>query len=388
MQRFYRIEGRCGGQILTVRHAASWVWCGDDLHRNTGAVKAALFTSFEGEIDIVDVPDPMPPQGGVVLGVGANGICRSDWHAWKGHDHSVALPHVPGHEMAGTIVAKASGVVDFEVGERVTVPFALGCGDCQQCSSGNQQICDNDYQPGFSGWGSFAEFVAVPYAVENLVRIPDEMTFESAAGLGCRFATAYRAVVDKGAVTSGTTVAIWGCGGVGLSAVMIAASLGAEVVAVDVDAKALELAGRLGAAHVVQSDSTTDVVAAVGDQLKGGAEVSIDSLGSSETAVSSIRCVAKRGRHIQVGLMIGDSVDPVIPMWLLHGKEIEMHGVHGMPAWQYPQMLGMIASGRVEPGKLVGTTLDLEQGARHLMSMETYPGNGFVVINSFSDDPK
>jgi alcohol dehydrogenase len=351
-------------------------------------VKAALFTSFGGEIDIVDVPDPIPPQGGVVLGVGANGICRSDWHAWKGHDHGVALPHVPGHEMAGTIVAKASGVADFEVGERVTLPFVLGCGDCPQCRSGNQQICDNDYQPGFSGWGSFAEFVAVPYATNNLVRLPDGMTFESAAGLGCRFATAYRAVVDKGAVTSGTTVAIWGCGGVGLSAVMIAAALGAEVVAIDVDAKALELAVRLGAAHVMQSDSTTDVVAAVGDLFKGGAEVSIDALGLSETAVSSIRCVAKRGRHIQVGLMIGDSANPVIPMWLLHGKEIEMYGVHGMPAWQYPAMLEMIASGRLAPGQLVGNTLDLEQGVRHLMSMDTFPGNGFIVINRFGQGPK
>lgn len=347
-------------------------------------MKAALYTSFGGNIDIVDVPDPIPPSGGVVLEVGANGICRSDWHAWKGHDPTVALPHVPGHEMAGTIVARAPGVVDFELGERVTVPFALGCGDCPQCRSGNQQICDNDYQPGFSGWGAFAEFVAVPYAEENLVRLPDDMTLESAAGLGCRFATAYRAVVDKGAVTSGTTVAIWGCGGVGLSAVMIAVALGARVVAIDVDEGALELALRCGATHVVQSDSATDTVAVVRDLLKGGAEVSIDALGSSDTAVSSIGCIAKRGKHIQVGLMIGDSENPVIPMWHLHAGEIEMHGVHGMPAWQYPAMLEMIVSGRVVPGELVGETLDLEQGARRLMSMDAHPGSGIVVINRFS----
>lgn len=347
-------------------------------------MKAALYSSFGGKTDIVDVPDPTPPQGGVVLGVGANGICRSDWHAWKGHDRTIALPHVPGHEMAGTIVAVASDVVDFDIGERVTVPFALGCGDCPQCRSDNQQICDNDYQPGFSGWGSFAEFVGVPYAAGNLVRIPDEMPFESAAGLGCRFATAYRAVVDKGAVRSGTSVAIWGCGGVGLSAVMVAASLGAEVVAIDVNDKALELAMTFGATHVVHSESTADVVPEVIDLLNGGAEVSIDALGSNETAVSSMRCLAKRGRHVQVGLMIGDSVNTATPMWLLHAKEIEMHGVHGMPAWQYPPMLEMIASGRVAPGALVGTTMNLERGARHLMSLDTHAGDGFVVINSFS----
>jgi alcohol dehydrogenase len=167
---------------------------------------------------------------------------------------------------------------------------------------------------------------------------------------------------------------------------MIAAASGAEVVAIDVDEKALELAVRFGAAHVVQPDSTTDTVGVVRDVLNGGAEVSIDALGSIETAVSSIRCVAKRGRHIQVGLMIGDSADPTIPMWLLHGREIEMHGVHGMPAWQYPAMLDMIASGRVAPGKLVENALDLEQGVRHLMSMDTYPGNGFVVINRITGD--
>jgi alcohol dehydrogenase len=347
-------------------------------------VKSALFEAFGGLIEIVDVPDPAPPHGGVVLEIEANGICRSDWHAWIGHDHSIALPHVPGHEMAGTIVAKAENVQGFEVGDRVTAPFVLGCGDCTECLSGNQQICNNQYQPGFSGWGAFAEFVALPYASVNLVRLPNEISFEAAASLGCRFATAFRAVVDKGTVREGTTVAVWGCGGVGLSAVMVAAALGATVVAVDVDRRALQLASDFGAAHGVLSDPRSDSVTAVRELLGGGAEVSIDALGSTETATASMRSLRKRGRHIQVGLMIGDAAKPVIPMWQLHGKEIEMHGVHGMPAWQYPSMLEMIESGVLSPGALVTQTLDLEEGAQHLMTMDTYPGNGLVVINSFA----
>lgn len=350
-------------------------------------MKAALYTSFGGEIEVIDVPDPAPPPGGVVLKVEANGICRSDWHAWTGHDDSIALPHVPGHEMAGTIVALAEGVAGFRTGDRVTVPFVLGCGSCAECLSGNQQICDNEYQPGFSGWGAFAEFVPLPYAAGNLVGLPDGISFEAAAGLGCRFSTAFRAVVDKGAVREGTTVAVWGCGGVGLSAVMVAASLGATVVAVDIDPQALQMAEDLGAMEVVLSDPRSDPVAEVRELLNGGAEVSIDALGSTETATSSMRSLRKRGRHIQVGLMIGEAADPVIEMWQLHGREIEMYGVHGMQAWQYPTMLEMVRSGLLAPGALVTQTLDLEEGARHLMAMDTYPGRGFVVINSFSSGP-
>jgi alcohol dehydrogenase len=348
-------------------------------------MRAAVFESFGGAIEIVETPDPTPPRGGVVVQVEANGICRSDWHGWVGHDQSIVLPHVPGHELAGRIVAKAADVAGFDLGDRVTVPFVLGCGQCGQCLSGNQQICDNQYQPGFSGWGAFSEFVELPYASNNLVKLPDAISFEAAAGLGCRFSTAYRAVVDKGAVADGSTVAVWGCGGVGLSAVMIAAAVGATVIAVDIDPRALQLATVFGAAHTVLAGSDTDPAAAVGNLLGGGADVSIDALGSRETAISSIESLKKRGRHVQVGLMIGDAENPVIPMWQLHANEIELHGVHGMQAWQYPSMLEMIRSGALSPDSLVTRTVDLEGGVQHLMSMDSYPGNGFVVINSFSE---
>jgi alcohol dehydrogenase len=347
-------------------------------------MRAAVFESFGGEIEIVEVPDPEPVADGVVLKVEANGICRSDWHAWIGHDPSVSVPHVPGHEMAGRIVAAGADVVGFEIGDRVTLPFVLGCGACRECMSGNQQICDNQYQPGFSGWGAFAEYVALPFASNNLVHLPETMTFEAAAGLGCRFSTAYRAVVDQGAVAEGTAVAVWGCGGVGLSAVMIASALGADVVAIDIDSRALDLAHRFGAAHVVLSTAGSDDVRAVTELLDGGAEVSFDALGSTQTAVSSIECLRKRGRHVQIGLMIGGSSHPVIPMWALHGKEIEMVGVHGMQAWQYQEMFEMIEQGKVSPAALVTDTVDLRRGVDHLQTMDAFPGNGFVVINSFA----
>jgi alcohol dehydrogenase len=347
-------------------------------------MRAAVYEAFGGPIEVVNVPDPSPPPGGVVLEVEANGVCRSDWHAWMGHDSTIQLPHVPGHEMAGTVAALAEDVEGFVIGDRVTVPFVLGCGHCEECVSGNQQICDNQYQPGFSGWGAMAQYVALPYASGNLVRLPPDISFEAAAGFGCRFSTAYRAVSDTGAVKEGSTLVVWGCGGVGLSCVTIAAALGAVVVAIDIDEDALELATTLGASFTVLSTLGSDDVATVRGLLKGGADVSIDALGSEETAVASMRCLRKRGRHVQVGLMIGEASHADIPLDLLHSSEISMHGVHGMQAWQYQPMFDLIASRRVSLGSLVTETVDLHRGAEYLASMGSFSGTGITIVNDFS----
>jgi len=347
-------------------------------------MKATVYETFGGPIEVVTVPDPSPPPGGVVLEMEANGVCRSDWHAWMGHDATIQLPHVPGHEMAGMIAAIADDVEGFSIGDRVTVPFVLGCGYCNECDSGNQQICDNQYQPGFTGWGAMAQYVALPYASGNLVRLPPEMSAEAAAGLGCRFSTAYRAVADTGAVKNGSTLVVWGCGGVGLSCVAIGAALGAVVVAVDINEGALDLARSLGAAFTVLSTPESGDVAAVLDHLQGGADVSIDALGSEQTAVASWRCLRKRGRHIQVGLMIGEASNGRLPMDLLHSNEISIHGVHGMQAWQYQPMFDLIASGRVSPGALITEEVDLYRGAEYLASMGSFSGTGITIVNDFS----
>src|SRR6187549_330581 len=136
---------------------------------------------------VVDVPEPDCPADGAVIRVVATGVCRSDWHAWQGHD-PVRLPHVPGHELAGVIAAVGSRVTTRRVGERVTVPFVCGCGTCAYCLAGDAQVCPDQTQPGFTGPGSFAELVAVHGADTNLVRLPESIDFVTAASLGCRFA--------------------------------------------------------------------------------------------------------------------------------------------------------------------------------------------------------
>lgn len=347
-------------------------------------MRAAIFDAFAGPIAVETVADPVAPDDGVVIEVKANGVCRSDWHGWVGHDPSIPLPHVPGHEMAGVIASTGKGVQRFSVGDRVTVPFALGCGRCRECLTGNQHICDNQIQPGFSGWGSFAEFVSVPYADENLVALPDAMSFTTAAGLGCRFATAFRAVVDQGAVKPEDWVAVWGCGGVGLSAVMIASALGANVIAIDISDEALGLATSVGASHTVNVSHDDSGHRSVRQLSDGGCHLSIDALGSTATSLGSIQSLRKRGRHVQAGLMIGDDARPQIPMWRLHTNEIELYGSHGMQAWRYPEMLAMVEAGSLAPDVLVTQRLTLSEGVEHLTLMHEFPGTGFAVIDDFT----
>ncbi len=346
-------------------------------------MRAAIYEEFKTPLAIQNVPDPIPDEQGVVIEVKATGLCLSDWHGWMGNDPDVSVPHVPGHELAGQIAAVGSQVTRWQVGDRVTLPFVCGCGVCPQCISGNQQVCDDQFQPGFTHWGSFAEFVAIQRADINLVRLPDEMTYEAAASLGCRFATSFRAVVDQGQVTGGQWVAVHGCGGVGLSAIMIAQALGANVVAIDIKDEKLEFARNIGAVETINALETEDVVANVIEITRGGAHVSIDALGSPETCFNSIANLRKRGKHIQVGLMVGDYQHPSIPMNKVIANELEILGSHGMQAHRYPEMLEMIQSGKLSPEKLVRKTISLEDSLEELVNMHNFEGVGVTVINQF-----
>ena len=346
-------------------------------------MKAAIYEQFRGPILIQDVPDPEPHPDGVVIKVKANGICRSDWHGWMGHDSDVHLPHVPGHEMAGVIVEAGRDVQGWKTGDRVTLPFACGCGTCQECVSGNQQVCDHYFQPGFTAWGSFAEFSAIRYADVNLVHLPESINFVNAASLGCRFITSFRAVVHQGRVKPGEWVVIHGCGGIGLSAVMIAKSLGARVIGVDIKDEALSMAQTLGADTIINASKVTDQISAIREITHGGAHVSIDALGSNQTCRNSILSLRKRGRHIQIGVMASENKETSIPMGIVMFNELELIGSHGMQAHAYPSMLQMIDAGTLEPQRMISKTVSLEESLEILKTMGDSPPTGIVVIDRF-----
>ena len=346
-------------------------------------MKAVLFEAYNAVPKIQNVPDPTVQNHGVIVKVRATGVCRSDWHGWVGHDPDIELPHVPGHELAGVIEAVGKEVNVWKIGDRVTVPFVGGCGACPQCDSGNQQVCDNQFQPGFTHWGSFAEYVGIHYADINLVRLPENIDFVTAASLGCRFITSFRAVVDQGQIKPGNWVAVHGCGGVGLSAIMIAKAYGAHVIAIDIDDETLALTKSLGADATVNGATVSNVAEAVHDITKGGVDISLDALGHPVTCFNSIISLKKRGKHIQVGLLVAENSTPNLPMDIVVANELEIIGSHGMQAHRYPEMMDMIAAGKLTPEKLIGKTISLEQSIDALINMDKFETTGVTVINKF-----
>jgi D-arabinose 1-dehydrogenase-like Zn-dependent alcohol dehydrogenase len=344
-------------------------------------MRAVWFDSFGATPQLREVAEPHCPDTGVVIEVEATGLCRSDWHGWTGHDPDIALPHVPGHEFAGTVVAAGTEVTRELIGRRVTVPFVCACGTCPSCAADEQQVCIHQTQPGFTGWGSFAERVAIEHADVNVVELPGALDFDTAASLGCRFATAYRAVRVHARPAPGQTVAVHGCGGVGLSAVMIAAATGAEVIAVDIAPEALRLAREFGATHVIDARETSDVAGRIRDLTGGGAHASLDALGSTATAVNSIGCLRPRGRHVQVGLLTGPDADPALPIGRVLSAELEILGSHGMPAHAYPAMLAEIAAGTLQPQRLITGHITLDDTPAALAAMADSSPIGITVVH-------
>ncbi|MFF7753620.1 zinc-dependent alcohol dehydrogenase family protein [Streptomyces sp. NPDC007971] len=328
-------------------------------------MRAVVFEQFGEPAAVREVPDPEPAGHGVVVRVEATGLCRSDWHGWMGHDPDITLPHVPGHELAGVVEAVGARVTGWRPGDRVTVPFVCACGSCPSCAAGDQQVCERQTQPGFHHWGSFAQYVALDHADVNLVAIPDGMTYATAAALGCRFATAFRAVVQQGRVAAGE----W-----------VAAASGARVVAVDVEPQALELAREFGAAQCLDASRTPDTAQALRELTGGGAHLSLDALGSPATCAASVGCLRRRGRHVQVGLLPSPDGTTPVPLARATALELELLGSHGMAAHAYPGMLELVASGVLRPDRLVTRTIPLDAAPQALAAMGTAPGAGVTVV--------
>ncbi|GAB3551666.1 zinc-dependent alcohol dehydrogenase family protein [Arthrobacter tumbae] len=342
-------------------------------------MRAVVFDQVQGQPGVREVPAPAVTPGGVVVKVMATGLCRSDWHAWVGHE-DITFPHVPGHELAGIITEVGADVVRWKTGDRVTVPFVCGCGRCELCASGNAQVCPNQQQPGFTHWGSFAEYVGLHAADTNLVAIPDGIDFATAASLGCRFATAYRALISRAQVRPGEWVTVVGAGGVGLSAVMIARAVGARVIVVDRNAEALEVASRLGAEHVLMADGG-DIPSAIAQLTDGGSHVAIDAVGSEQTCADAILSLRRRGRHVQIGLLPPVEGNPRVPMARVIAPELDVLGSHGMAAADYPGMMALIEDGSLRPDLLIERTVGLAEAAFLLPGFDRAKPAGMTIVD-------
>src|SRR3954447_3102629 len=342
-------------------------------------MRAVVLDAVRSQPEVREVTVPTAPVGGVVVQVMATGVCRSDWHAWAGHEE-IVFPHVPGHELAGVVVEVGEQVGRWRVGDRVTVPFVCGCGRCEWCRAGNAQVCPAQQQPGFTHWGSFAEYAALHDADTNLVGLSEQIDFATAASLGCRFATAYRALVGRARVAEGEWVTVVGAGGVGLSVVMIARALGARVVAVDRNPEALAVASELGAEHTVRAEGG-DIPGAVAELTLGGSHVSVDAVGDERTCAEAILSLRRRGRHVQVGLLPPVDGHPRVPMARVIGWELDLLGSHGMAAADYPAMLDLIERGALRPDLLVERSIGLEEAARLLPVFDRATVAGMTLLD-------
>ena len=286
-----------------------------------------------------------------------------------------------GHAFAGEVIETGPECRAFAVGDRVTAPFILGCGACPECRGGAASICAHQQVIGFTVPGAFAERVAIPRADFNLVRLPVDMAYTAAAGMGCRVTTAFRAVVDRGALQPGEWLAVHGCGGVGLSAVMIGAAVGARVLAIDIAPEALDMARSFGATATLDA-RRGEVGEAVREITGGGAHVSVEALGMTATFENSLRGLRPMGRHVQVGMPVGAHAAPPLPLLeLVYARQISLLGTRGISADRFAALFDMIAAGRLDPGGLVTHTIPLSEAGAALRAMDSFQGCGVTVID-------
>jgi alcohol dehydrogenase len=353
-------------------------------------MRAAVLEAYGEPLSIEDVPNPDPEPHGAVVELEACGICRSDWHGWMGDWEWLELKPQPGqilgHEPAGHVVAVGEEVTAISEGDHVAIPFNIGDGSCKQCRTGHGNNCENGMPLGFLEEvpGAFAEQLHVPFADHNAVELPSGVSSVDMAGLGCRFMTSFHALAHRADVEAGDWVAVHGCGGVGLSAVHIADALGANVIAVDLQAEKLEKASELGASETVDAEETEDVPGAVEAVTDGGAHVSLDALGIATTCQNSVLSVGKRGQHVQIGLSTQEEQGMIpLPTDAMVMNEVEFVGSLGMPPSRYDEIFRMVATGKLDPQAVVSETVTLDDVNEKLEAMTDFGTVGIPVIDEF-----
>lgn len=343
-------------------------------------MRAAILRAFNAPLVIEEVAMPECPADGVVLRVLACGVCRSDWHGWTGEHARVRPGSRMGHEYCGEVV-EAGPQSRWKTGDRVIAPFILACGACPECQAGHQTVCANQIVPGFTAPGAFAEYIAVPHDL-NLARLPDSLPPALAAGLGCRVTTAWEALTGRAALQAGEWLAVHGSGGVGLSALILGRALGARVIVTDVVPGKLDFALSLGAEQAIDARDG-DAAARIRDITGGGAHVSLDALGFPDTIRASLASLRPLGRHVQVGMPTGHHAKVEIDMLGLYSGQLAVYGTRGMPAWKYPPLLSLVASGRVDVSPLVAREIALSGVSAELAAMNGPTPPGVAVVTDF-----
>lgn len=340
-------------------------------------MKAVRLVQPGRPLELQEVPLPEIGAADVLVRVRAAGVCHSDAHYRAGLSAMGPMPITLGHEIAGVVEKVGARVTNVRAGDRVCLHYNITCGECHFCTTGNEQMCAAARMLGHHVDGGYAEYVAVP--AQNAVPLPQEIPFEAAATLMCASATALHALI-KGRVKVGDTVAIFGVGGLGLSALQLARAMGAvEVFAVDIQPEKLQLAA---AYHAIPVDaSRVDAVQEL-RRLTGGQGVSLalEMVGLKKTLEQAIDCLGKLGRAVVVGV----TQEPIAinTYRQVLGKEAEIIGANDHLLSELPRLVDLVRRGILDMSRVVSQVIALDAGVinRRLDALENYTSDVRAVI--------
>ncbi len=319
-------------------------------------MKAAVFYAANEPLRVEEIPTPTPGPGEVLVKVAACGLCHTDLHYI---DHGVptfkAPPLVLGHEISGTVAAIGAGTTRWQEGDRVLLPAVYGCGQCAMCRTGRENVCEKMVMFGNNVDGGYAEYVLAP--AKDLLSLPEELPLVESAIIADAVTTPYHAVVNRGAVKPGDRVVVFGCGGIGLNLVQIAAAVGAQVIAIDIVDGKLEWARRLGAQTTLNAAQIERIDKEIRKLTGGGADIGFEAIGNPVTQAQTFSCLRTGGRFVVVGYSAK-------PMTLDTGRvmyrEMEVIGSLGCRAVDYPRVLELARQGKIKVEELVTARFPLE----------------------------
>ena len=340
-------------------------------------MKAVRLVEIGRPLEMQEAPLPAVGERDVLVRVKAAGICHSDVHYRAGASPVGPLPLTLGHEVAGVVAEIGAGVRSVQVGDRVGLHYLLTCGECHFCRSGHEQFCPQGKMIGKHTDGGYAEYIAVP--ARNAIRLPDEVSFKHGAIMMCSSATSFHAL-RKARLQPGGIVAIFGAGGLGLSAVQLARIMGAlAVYAVDINADKLALAERFGAipVHAGQVDPVAEIRRLTGGR---GVDVALEVIGLKRTMEQAVRSLAPLGRAVLVGIC--DQPFEIDSYPDLLGREAEVIGCSDHTLWELEVLVEYARQSRLDLSHVVAHTVPLDSAAINgtLDALEQFGGEGRTVI--------
>ena len=320
-------------------------------------MKAAMFYGAGQPFKVEEIPTPTPGPGEVLVKIAACGVCHTDLHYT---DHNVPTfkkpPLILGHEPSGTVAAVGNNVKNWKEGDHVLLPAVYGCGVCEACRRGRENICDNMVMFGNNIDGAYAEYIVV--SQYTLFALPDELPLVESSIIADAITTPYHAVVNRGCVKPGDSVIVFGCGGIGLNVIQTAVAVGASVIAVDIAPEKLAWAEKMGAIATINPKEVERVDKEARKLTSGGVDVAFEVIDLPETQSVAIACTRNGGRLVLVGysarLMTLNSGRTMY-------REMEIVGSLGCPAAEYPKVIELARLGKLKVKELVTAHFPLEQ---------------------------